>query len=236
MGYEWLNLVVRILTDAGFRAGEEYPAKGFPEIAEPVAAVGLMGLNCAQGEATVKVGVISPRKLGGWACQNAAAEAVAALEAEGIRCQMGGMEYLARIDCYQVEIHAVIRIDGSGEDLSAGKGWKVFQGSQQMLWVKEFTTVQEQNRRLIGATAQAEPVGVTPGKGGWTVRLVQQIPPGEAEPEDQSEPFKLMAMQEGWTHTYNDCYWDRVKRSYSDSGLLLERQGYAMRREVARLG
>lgn len=232
MGREWLELVVQLLSDAGIRADEEYSVGTVPDITEPVAAVGLSGLQCSQGQANIMVRMLSPRSLGGWECQTAAVTAVAALEAAQIHCQMGKMEYLSGCDCYSISITAVLNVCLTDGSWVKGSLWKILLADQEMDWVSGFSAEQDQQRRLIGATCQTEPVGVTPGFGGWTIRLVLEIPQGGVEEEMPEEPFVLVAKQEGQVQTYNDCYWNEVHRSCTQGGMQVTWSGFALSREV----
>lgn len=232
MGREWLELVVRALEAAGLSAGEEYAVGTVPEITAPVAAVGLSALDCSAGQANIMVRVLSPRTLGGWECQTAAAGAAATLEKQSIHCQMGKMEYLSGCDCYSISITAVLDIylvDGSWEQ---GSPWQVALDDSAVSWVSEFSADQDQQRRLVGATCQTDPVGVTPGSGGWNIRLVLQIPQGAVETDMPQEPFDLTVQQNGWTQIYHDCYWNEVSRTCTQSGMKVVWKGFALTREV----
>lgn len=236
MGLEWLEQVVSILTEAGIQADEEYAVGAVPEITAPVAAVGLSGLDCGEGVASIMVRILSPRELGGWQCQTGAVAAVAALEAAGIRGVMGTMDYLSGCDCYSIPIQAKLEVKLSGDSWVQGSHWKVTVGTTAYQWVTEFVGEQDQGRRLIGATCQTDPVGVTPGYGGWNIRMVQEIPQNGSEEDEPEEPFDLMVTQGGQTHAYRDCCWNSVKREYTQAGMRVERQGLALRRGVTLIG
>ena len=230
MGLEWLNQVVEILTAAGIPADEAFPAEAAGEITGVVAAVGLSGLDCAAGEATVTVSILSPRKKGGWTCQTGAVEGMNVLEAAGIRCQMGRMEYRPGCDCYCVEIQGTMSIQDDG-NTAAGR-WEIRIDGQAVEWVTEFTGYQDQGRRLIGSTWQSAPVGVTNGTGGWEIRMVQQIPWNAQEADDPGEPFTLVLREARREQTYTGCCWNSVERVRTSSGTKITRQGFALTREV----
>ena len=103
---------------------------------------------------------------------------------------------------------------------------------QAVEWVTEFTGQQDQGRRLIGATYQSAPLGVTNGTGGWEIRLVQQIPWNALEADDPSEPFTLTLREESRDQTYTGCCWNSVERVHTSSGTRITRQGFALSREV----
>lgn len=229
MGYELLESVMDLLTAAGLRAGEEYPAGERVEIYSPVAAVGLRELDFAAGEARFTVRILSPRILGGWCCQTHGAKAAKALHEGGYAVQTGEMEYLSGSDCFCVTLTAVLPvIPGEGEWL-AGRRWQVLCGEMEQENVISFRAVQDQGRRLIGATSQSEPVGVTPGSGGWSIELVQHI---TAEPEALEEPFELLVRSGGTEHRYGECFWNETEIAHTQGGLRLTRRGFALIREV----
>lgn len=229
MGHELLEAVLDLLTAAGFRAGEEYPAGERVEIFSPVAAVGLRELDFAAGEARFTVRVLSPRILGGWCCQTHSAKAANALYGGGYAVETGEMAYLSGSDCFCVTLTAALPvIPGEGEWL-AGRRWQVLCGDAEQENVVSFRAARDQGRRLIGAACQSEPVGVTPGSGGWTVELVQHI---TAEPEAVEEPFTLTVRCGSTEHRYPKCYWNETEIAHTQGGLHLTRRGFALSREV----
>lgn len=221
-----------ILKEAGIRAGEEYPAGEWVELRSAGAAVGLEELDCRAGTATFQVRVLSPRSLGGWSCQTAAAQAAAALEAAGFRCRTGTMAYLSGNDCFCVPVTAVMEVSFAGGTWILEPHWEFRWNETRLAGVEEFTAERNLDRRVIGAFCQGEPVGVTPGHGGWNLKLVQTIGRGSSEPEEPAEPFVLTATQESGTEVYSGCCWNSVTRHYTQEGLRIERRGFALSREV----
>lgn len=230
MGREWLTWLAEILTAAGIRAGEEYPAGEWMEVAEPVAAVGLAELDCSAGTAEFSVRVLSPRRLGGWTCQSAGAKAAEALAKEGLLCRMGGMEYLSGNDCFCVMLTVTAEISCREGSWRFGGQWTYAWNEELIPGVEEFTAEQDLDRRLIGAFCQGEPVGVTPGFGGWKLTLVQTVS-GE-EPEGPAEPFTLDVTGDATAVRYSGCCWNSITRQHTRQGLRIERRGFALRREV----
>lgn len=233
MGYELLDYVTGILERAGIRTGEEYPAGQFVEILSPVAAVGLRELDCESGEARFTVRVLSPRILGGWCCQTAAAKAVCALSGAGMACQTGEMEFLSGSDCFCVTVTASLAVFANAEGWEAGRRWRVFVGDAEQTGVTAFTAVRNQGRRVVGAFCQSEPVAVTPGNGGWELTLVQGV---TAEPEDGAEPFTLTLRDDAREVRYTGCCWNVISWEHTQRGMVLTRKGFALGREVNALG
>lgn len=229
MGYELLESVMDLLAGCGIRAGEEYPAGERVEILSPVAAVGLREMDFAGGEARFTVRVLSPRILGGWCCQTHAAKAGNALYGGGYSLETGEMEYLSGSDCFCITLTAALPvIPGEGGWL-AGRRWQVLCGDVEQENVISFRAVRDQGRRIFGAMCQSEPVGVTPGSGGWTIELQQRI---TAEPEDAGEPFTLLVRHGNTEHRYGKCFWNETEVAHTQGGLLMTRRGFALTREV----
>ena len=86
------------------------------------------------------------------------------------------------------------------------------------------------------AVSRATPVAVTPGKGGWSIRLVQKIGSGVVEAEPLEEPFVLAVTQDGVTEVYSGCYWNHIQRSHGNDGLKVVRKGFALAQEVTQDG
>lgn len=232
MGDECLKSMLSILRSAGLRAEADYPAGGWMEITEAVAAVGLDALDCGAGKAVFTVRILSPGILGGWNCQSAAAAAAAALEGVDIRCEGSRMEYLSGCDCFCTVLRAEIDVFTDGTAWYPGRCWKYTCNGTALVGVTEFTAVQDLDRRLIGASCQGEPVGVTPGSGGWRLKIVQTMPVDMLEESAPEEPFELTAARGGRAVVYSGCYWNRTTAVHTQAGLRIERQGFALSREV----
>lgn len=229
MGYELLEAVADILSAAGIRAGEEYPAGERVEIFSPVAAVGLRELDFGAGEARFTVRILSPRILGGWCCQTYAAKAGQALHDGGLSCTAGEMEYLSGSDCFCITLTASMAVvPGEGEWL-AGRRWQVLCGDAEQECVISFRAVRNQGRRIVGAMCQSEPIAVTPGNGGWELELVQTV---TREPEGPEEPFLLTVRHGQMEHRYSGCCWNETVIEHTQGGLRLTRRGLALGREV----
>ena len=223
MGYELLEALVELLNAAGIRAGEEYPAGERVEIAGPVAAVGLRELDSGEGVVRFSVRILSPRNLGGWCCQTHSAKAGQVLCNAGYSCETEEMEYLGGSDCFCISMTAS-RTAAAAETL-----WKVFCGEVLQEQVVSFRAIRNQGRRIVGAFCQSEPIGVTPGSGGWEIELIQTAAP---EPEEPAEPFVMTVHQGGVVYSYGGCCWNETELFHSSAGLKRIRRGFALSREV----
>lgn len=231
MGIEWLNAIVKLLRDAGIRADEGFPGQMRMEIASPVAAVGLRGLDWREGLAEFEIRILSPRNLGGWQCQTAAAEAVAALENGGVLCRMEPMDHQAGTDCFEMLILGEQYVLDSGEESTATGIFEILIGEEPASHVTEFSAEQNRERRLIGSVNDTDPIGITPAKGGWQIRLVQTIPAGGVLLPEAAEPFDLTVKENGLTTRFSGCGWNRVKKELDQSRIRMEWEGFALTRE-----
>lgn len=229
MGYEFLEYVTQLLSAAGIRAGEEYPAGERVEILSPVAAVGLRELDWAGGTACFTIRILSPRILGGWCCQTTAVKAASLLSGAGFDCQTGQMEYMGGSDCFCVTVTALLPVLPGEGGWEPGQRWQVFCGDAVQEGVESFRAVRDQGRRVVGAFCQSAPVAVTPGNGGWELILVQWV---TAEPEELPEPFTLTLRQSGQTVRFTGCCWNTTEYEHTQRGLRLTRRGLALDREV----
>lgn len=227
MGRERLELIVDLLRRGGIPAGEGWPGGGRPEPEEPAAAVGLRELDCTEGVAWFSVDILSPRRLGGWRCQLTGAEAARLLYEAGFSSRMGEMAYLEASDCFRVTVTAQIPLE------QGGGGWEVCCGGICQEGVVSFRAVRDQGRRILGAMAQGEPVGITSGAGGWTIELIQK--PGR-EPEPNEEPFEVTVRRGNTVERFGGCCWNETAVEHGGGGLRLTRRGFALTREVVENG
>lgn len=229
MVYGLLEELKTLLEAAGIPAGEEYPAGERVEILSPVAAVGFRELDCTHGAARFSVRILSPRILGGWCCQQKAAQAAQVLHRAGMSCSTEEMEYLKGSDCFCISLTVSRTVYEGSEGWCAGSGWRVLRDGAEENHVLSFRAVRNQGRRLLGAFCQSEPVRVTPGAGGWQIELVQS---GTAEPEEGQEPFTLTVQAGGAAQRYLGCCWNETEIVLDGQGLKWIRRGFALTREV----
>lgn len=217
-----------MLSSVGIRAAEEYPAGEQMEIRSPAAAVGLRSLELSEGTAELTVRILSPRYLGGWGCQSAAALATAALQGEALSVRTGEMEYRSGCDCFCVVLTVQVALVPTAAGVAPGNRWQILLGDTALAGVCSFRAVRSQDRRLVGALYRSGCVGVTPGSGGWELEVVQHCAAMPAEPE---EPFVLTLRGTGVIHRYTGCCWNETVIEYTQGGLVLTRRGFALTRE-----
>lgn len=230
MGEEWLTKITQILAKAGIASGEEYASAPAQDISQPVAAVGLRGLDWGDGKATISVRILSPRTKGGWACQTTAAKAITALEEARVAARMEPMEYLPGCDCFQVLIIGILQIRTEEPVEPVPRAWNVTISGINVPYAAEFSEELDLKRRIVGAIGQMIPANVTPGSGGWEIRLVQKIPAGCAEQEFGSEPMEIRVTRDKRVICYSDCFWNQTSRKFSDGTLTVDFRGFALGR------
>ena len=205
------------------------------ELTAPAAAVGLRNLNLREGTGTVEVRVLSPHGLGGWICQQTAAEVVTVLEEHGVACDMAQMTYRSGLDCFEMVIVGEKQLVQREPEPEPAQEIRVTLGNEQMNHVTAFSAEQDRKRRLIGSVSSGVPAGVTPGTGGWSIRLVQEFPQGVLAMAEPAEPFSLTVEENGLITEFSGCCWNRVRKTCTIGGTKMEWEGYALTGEERKI-
>lgn len=234
---EWLSGVREILTNAGFRAEIGYPGQGAVALTGTVAAVNLTQVNTGESQAVVTVTILTPRTLGLGQCQEQAGEAAGVLSREtGCGWTFSGWRYESGIDCYAIEVTGSARYCRSADGWIRDSGCQVAIGEENQSYVTDFLARQALDRRFLRPHAQTDPAWVTPGVGGWTIKLTQLFPVTETEPAAVEEPFTLTVKRGGSTQVFSDCYWGTYSSQQKERGTEVVRSGFALSREVTEDG
>ncbi len=212
----------------GLKAGEEFPGHRQPQVEVPTAAVGLRELDIPGGLIRYNVRILSPRSLGGWCCQVWAARAVEALHDIGMTTSVEEMEYLSGSDCFGILVTAAQSVVVGSEGWMPGSSLKVFCGEREQVGVQSFTAVRDQGRRILGTTGYGRAIGVTQGREGWELELIQQV---DRVPDPSEEPFVLTVRDGNRVSRYTGCCWNEERYEHTDRGLRLIRRGFALGRE-----
>ena len=77
---------------------------------------------------------------------------------------------------------------------------------------------------------------MTPGVGGWSIRLTQMIPTGEAEPGENTASFEMTVTRGGYVQRFKECYWTEYSTQQCAEGTQVIRTGLALSREVSMNG
>ena len=231
-GYGWLTALEQALRNAGFLVERGYPAKTANALTQAVAAVNLTKVDLPSRSASVTVTVLVPHELGLDHCQKKAEEAALALSEQGGRWSFEGWKFDGNIKCFYVEVVGTAGFAIRNGTWLADTGYQVRIGEEAQQHVTDFWAQQTMNRRLIRPHAQTEPLGVTPGRGGWVIKLTQLMPPGHPEPAQQPEPFDLTVSRGGCSRVYRECCWSDYTARETEAGTQIVRSGFALRREV----
>lgn len=231
-GYEWLAALEQALRNAGFLVERGYPSKNAVHLTRAVAAVNLTRVNLQNTSAAATVTVLVPRGYGLDRCQQMAEEAALVLSEQGGQWGFEGWSFDESISCFYVEVVGTVRFSLLNGTWLPETGYEVLIGEEAQRYVTDFQAQQAMDRRLIRPHGQAEPVGVTPGRDGWTIKLTQLLPSGQAEPEQAAEPFDLTVSRGGCSRVYRECCWSDYTTRETDAGTQVVRSGFALRREV----
>lgn len=227
MGEQFLNDVLAALRNGGWRAEAGYPGTGTAAPETPVAAVNFSRFNAREQEAEVTVSVLVPGKQGLALCQRLAAQAGSMLAAVGGDWGFDGWSYDGRLDCFRVDLKGNTRIAAE-----RGKNYEVLIGETVQDWVTKFSAKKDMQRRIYRPHGQPEPAGVTAGKSGWCVELVQLLPFGSVEPEETADGFVLTVRSEEAGMKYLGCCWSEYESSQCADGIRVLRRGFALGREA----
>lgn len=235
MGISILELVLRELRQSNFHADIAYPGQKYPVLTEPVAAVHLQKVDRSSLTVTVEINVICPASLGGTACELEALRATEVLRWAGAVCVQNGCSYDGLAQVYQVSVLATFTGITEADDCTIGPGFWVHINDLQVLNVTAFTAEQTAENQVQYAMGENLPVGISPGKKLWSIRLEEVIPAGTSEVAQTSDLFELRLTTPIQKETFHHCRWESEKREYTRNGLHRVRIGVAMTREVALL-
>lgn len=237
MGYEWLSAIEQALKEAGFRVERGYPAKRAVHLIGTVAAVNLTQADLARQTAQATVTVLVPRKYGLDHCQEMALQAATILSGDGNSWGFSGWKYDSGIDAFAVEVIGTASFapdEDAGETLDEGCQVSI-EGVAQS-YVTDFLARQQSDREFVWGHGQSEPYGVTPGKGGWSIRLTQMLPGNVPEPEAVEEPFGMTVIRGGCCQQFAGCCWTEYSSRQCEQGVEVIRGGLAVSREVTVVG
>lgn len=236
MGYEWLTTLETALRAEGFRVERGYPAKNAIYLTGPVAAVNLTGVDTQKQSTTVTVTVLVPRRCGLDQCQQMAQKAAVILAGQGGQWRFTGWKFDEKISCFYAEVEGTVYFSAQEGTWVPEQGYAVLIGDEIQNYVTDFRAQQSMNRRLIRPHGQYAPVGITPGRDGWIIKLTQMLPSGVAEPAVGAEPFALTVKRGGQSLVYQDCCWSDYSSRQCELGTQVIRSGFALRREASEDG
>ena len=211
--------VIDKLCNGGIRSAEAYPGKRIPTLGGPVAAVHLGKVDRSVRTTHLEVIVMSPAASGGSACEQAALKAIELLQTMGGTCVKDVCKFDEMANVFYINIDVEFFGTPKPDSWSAGPGYFIKIGAQEMNYVTSFK-------------AQREVDDMTPtiNEARWEFTMEELYPPGTNEPPDPPMPFDITITRSGGEETYKGCSWSSVKREDTIRGVSQIRVGTAISR------
>ena len=216
-----VNQVIRQLREADIRADEAYPGGRIPALTGAVAAVRLGKIDRSVRATAVQVVVMSPASGGGSQCESTALQAIDVLQEMGGTCTKDVCKFDEMADVFYIEIEAAFFGTELADGWSAGPGFSVTIGMQDMPHAVSFG-MQRATDEEITAISNAK----------WQFTLEELLPPGRSEPPEPQEPFTLTVVREMYDEVLSGCHWISAKREDTLRGVSHIRVGIANSRSV----
>lgn len=230
MGYSILELVLRRLREANFKADIAYPGQKYPQISETVAAVHIEKVDRASLSVTVEVNIICPAEMGGTVCEVEALRATEILRLAGAECIQNGCSYDGVAQVYLVPVLATFVGSTEAEDCKLGPGFRVSINEVRQPFVTLFREEETSGIQAEYVTGESAPAGISPGPRLWNIHLEELIPVGGPEAKEPTAAFELKVESTLKTEMYFHCLWTSVQREFTRDGLRRVRKGIAMDR------
>ena len=216
-----VNQVIRQLRDADIRADEAYPGGRIPALTGAVAAVRLGKIDRSVRATAVQVVIMSPASGGGSQCESTALQVIDVLQEMGGTCTKDVCKFDEMADVFYIEIEAAFFGTELADGWSAGPGFSVIIGMQDMPHAVSFGM----QRAIDG-----EVTAISNAK--WQFTLEELLPPGSSEPSEPQEPFTLTVVREMYDEVLSCCHWISAKREDTLRGVSQVRVGIANSRSV----
>lgn len=232
MGISILELVLRRLREAGFKADVAFPGQKYPQITQTVAAVHIEKVDRDNLTVTLEVNVICPASVGGTACEVEALRATEVLKWDGASCVQHGCTYDGASQVYVVAVMATYTCVTERDDCVLGPGFEVYINGVYQPFVVAFSMEETNQHTAEFEMGEAVPTGISLGSRIWNITLEERILPGSPETREPTAPFELRLMRGDMGETYYHCRWQSVRRELTREGLRRIRTGICMLREV----
>ena len=216
-----VNQVIRQLREADIRADEAYPGGRIPALTGAVAAVRLGKIDRSVRATAVQVVIMSPASGGGSQCESTALQVIDVLQEMGGTCTKDVCKFDEMADVFYIEIEAAFFGTELADGWSAGPGFSVTIGMQDMPHAVSFGM----QRAIDG-----EVTAISNAK--WQFTLEELLPPGSSEPPEPQEPFTLTVVREMYDEVLSGCHWISAKREDTLRGVSQIRVGIANSRSV----
>ena len=231
MGYSILELVLRRLRQAGFRADAAYPGQKYPQIGETVATAHIEKVDRANLTVTMEVCIISPAATGGTACEVEALRATEILRWAGAVCVQNGCTYDGVSQVYVVSILATFTGTTDADDCTIWPGFYCYVDGKIQRFAANIRVEEVTGRQLEYAMGEASPTGVSEGRHYWNIELEEVIPAGSAVTAEAGTDFTLKLITDEKTEEFEHCTWLSTSRTYSKEGLRRVHKGVALSRK-----
>ena len=231
MGYSILELVLRRLRQAGFRADAAYPGQKYPQIGETVATAHIEKVDRANLTVTMEVSIISPAATGGTACEVEALRATEILRWAGAVCVQNGCTYDGVSQVYVVSILATFTGTTDADACVIWPGFYCYVDEQLQRFVTDIHIEEVTGRQVEFGMGEAVPTGISDGCHYWQIQLEEVIPAGSAVSAEPAVGFTIRLITDEKTEEFTDCAWFTTRREYSREGLRRVHKGVALARK-----
>ena len=231
MGYSILELVLRRLRQAGFRADAAYPGQKYPQIGETVATAHIEKVDRTNLTVTMEVSIISPAATGGTACEVEALRATEILRWAGAVCVQNGCTYDGVSQVYVVNILATFTGTTEADACVIWPGFYCYVNGALQRFATSIHIEEVTERQVEFQMGEAVPAGVSDGCRYWNIELEEVIPAGSAISSEPGTAFTLKLITDEKTEVFSGCTWLSTSRAYSKEGLRRIHKGVALSRE-----
>ena len=231
MGSSILELVLRRLRQAGFRADVAYPGQKYPQIGETVATAHIEKVDRANLTVTMEVSIISPAATGGTACEVEALRATEILRWAGAVCVQNGCTYDGVSQVYVVSILATFTGTTDEDACVIWPGFYCYVDGSLQRFAVSIQIEEVTGRQVECEMGEAAPTGVSEGCRYWHIELEEVIPAGSAVSAEPETEFVLKLITDEKTEEFDRCVWQSTSRAYSKEGLRRIHKGVALSRK-----
>lgn len=236
MGYSILELVLRRLRQAGFRADVAFPGQQFPQIQDTVATVHIEKVDRANLTVTMGVSVISPASVGGTACEVEALRATEILRWEGAVCVQNGCTYDGVSQVYVVEVQATFVGTTENDSCVIWPGFYCYMDGLYYQFVTNIKIEEQTGRRLEFVMGEPVPTGLSEGSRYWNIEVEEEIPAGSGITREPPDSFSMKLYTDKLSEEFTDCCFQSTFREYTKSGLRRVHKGIALGRKELKDG
>ena len=233
MGYSILELVLRRLREAGFRADVAFPGQKYPQIGETVATVHIEKVDRANLTVTMEVSIICPASTGGTACEVEALRATEILRWAGAVCVQNACTYDGVSQVYVVNVLATFTGTTDADGCVIWPGFYCYIDDIIQRFAVGISVEEQTGRQVEFVMGEATPTGVSDGSHYWSIALEELIPAGSGITEEPGKDFTLRLITDEKCEEFTGCTWLTTRREYTKEGLRRTHKGIALaHREV----